>query len=82
MNKGDISSTGISDYRQVEEQMDLQALLNLLNADQREAIQLKYYHDLDYDSIAAMTKVPTGTVKSRIYQGLQKLRALYGRNTN
>jgi RNA polymerase sigma factor (sigma-70 family) len=82
VNKGHISSTGISDYRQVEEQMDLQALLTHLNADQREAIQLKYYHDLDYGSIAAMTRVSTGTVKSRIYQGLQKLRALYGRNTD
>ncbi len=81
VNKGHISSTGISDYRQVEEQMDLQALLTHLNADQREAIQLKYYHDLDYGSIAAMTRVSTGTVKSRIYQGLQKLRALYGRNS-
>ncbi|NHN32665.1 RNA polymerase sigma factor [Paenibacillus agricola] len=82
VNKGHISSTGISDYRQVEEQMDLQALLTHLNADQREAIQLKYYHDLDYGSIAAMTRVSMGTVKSRIYQGLQKLRALYGRNTD
>ncbi|MEK3914250.1 sigma-70 family RNA polymerase sigma factor [Paenibacillus sp. FSL H7-0331] len=82
VNKGHISSIGISDYRQVEEQMDLQALLTHLNADQREAIQLKYYHDLDYGSIAAMTRVSTGTVKSRIYQGLQKLRALYGRNTD
>jgi len=77
-----ISSTGISVYRQVEEQMDLQALLTHLNTDQREAIQLKYYHDLDYGSIAAMTRVSTGTVKSRIYQGLQKLRALYGRTTD
>ncbi|MFD0870699.1 MULTISPECIES: sigma-70 family RNA polymerase sigma factor [Paenibacillus] len=82
VKKGHINSTGISDYHQVEEQMDLQALLTHLNADQREAIQLKYYHDLDYGSIAAMTRVSTGTVKSRIYQGLQKLKALYGRNTD
>ncbi|RJX40289.1 sigma-70 family RNA polymerase sigma factor [Paenibacillus pinisoli] len=82
VNNGHIGSTGISVYRQVEEQMDLQALLTHLNTDQREAIQLKYYHDLDYGSIAAMTRVSTGTVKSRIYQGLQKLRALYGRNTD
>jgi RNA polymerase sigma-70 factor (ECF subfamily) len=81
-NLGQISPTGISDYRQVEEQMDLHALLTLLNADQREAIQLKYYHDLDYGSIAEMTRVSTGTVKSRIFNGLQKLRALYGRNAD
>lgn len=82
VNVGHTSLAGISDYRQVEEQMDLQALLTLLNADQREAIQLKYYHDLDYGSIAAMTRVSTGTVKSRIFNGLQKLRALYGRNAD
>lgn len=75
-----VEPSGKSDYRQVEEQMDLQALLTLLNADQREAIQLKYYHDLDYGSIAVMTRVSTGTVKSRIFNGIQKLRALYGRN--
>lgn len=82
VSKVHTNSTGISDYRQVEEQMDLQALLLNLNADQREAIQLKYYHDLDYGSIAAMTRVSTGTVKSRIFQGLQKLKALYGRNAD
>jgi len=82
VNKGHIRSNGISDYHQVEEQMDLQALLTHLNANQREAIQLKYYHDLDYGSIAAMTRVSTGTVKSRIFHGLKKLKALYGRNAD
>lgn len=82
VSKGHINSTGISDYHQVEEQMDLQALLTHLNVDQREAIQLKYFHDLDYGSIAAMTRVSTGTVKSRIFQGIKKLRTLYGRNVD
>lgn len=77
-----IPPIGVSDYRQVEEQMDLQVLLAHLNPFQREAIQLKYYHDLDYGSIAEITRVSTGTVKSRIYQGLQKLRTLYGRKQN
>lgn len=81
-NLRNTESAGKSDYRQVEEQMDLQALLTLLNADQREAIQLKYYHDLDYGSIAELTRVSTGTVKSRIFNGIQKLRALYGRNAD
>lgn len=81
-NKEQSSCAGTADYRQVEDQLDLQAVLTHLNADQREAIQLKYYHDLDYGSIAAMTRVSTGTVKSRIYQGLQKLRALYRRHTD
>ncbi|OBZ18127.1 RNA polymerase subunit sigma-24 [Bacillus sp. FJAT-27264] len=64
---------------QVEERMVLQELLQQLNDEQREAIQLKYYRDLDYGAIAAITKVPTGTVKSRVFHGLKKLRALLGK---
>jgi len=71
---------GASGYRQVEERIHLQALMDHLNNSQREAIRLKYYHDLDYGTIAAITRVSQGTVKSRIFQGLKKLRALYGRN--
>lgn len=77
---GHIHHAGMSDYRQVEEQIDLQALMIHLNDDQREAIHLKYYLDLDYGTIAAITCVSLGTVKSRIFQGLKKLRTLYGRN--
>ncbi|MFH5183542.1 sigma-70 family RNA polymerase sigma factor [Paenibacillus sp. TAB 01] len=71
---------GASGNRQVEERIHLQALMDHLNNSQREAIRLKYYHDLDYGTIAAITRVSQGTVKSRIFQGLKKLRALYGRN--
>ncbi|MNC74505.1 RNA polymerase sigma factor RpoE [compost metagenome] len=58
--------------------MDIQALLQYINEHQREAIQLKYFHDLDYQTIADMTQVSIGTVKSRIFQGLKKLREHYG----
>ncbi|MNP83509.1 RNA polymerase sigma factor [compost metagenome] len=58
--------------------MDLQELMQQLNEPQKEAIQLKYFHDLDYRAIADVTEVPVGTVKSRIFQGLKKLRELYG----
>ncbi|MFC9774275.1 RNA polymerase sigma factor [Paenibacillus chitinolyticus] len=73
---------GMSEYRRVEEQMHLQALMHHLNKEQREAIRLKYYRDLDYGTIAAMTRVSPGTVKSRIFQGLKKLRGLYGRDAD
>lgn len=80
-NKGQKHNVaGMSEYRQVEEQMHLQELMNHLNDYQREAIRLKYYHDLDYGTIAAMTRVSQGTVKSRIFQGLKKMRVLDGRN--
>lgn len=74
------NAAGMSEYRQIEEHMHLQALMNHLNDDQREAIRLKYYHDLDYGTIATITRVSQGTVKSRIFQGLKKLRMLYGRD--
>lgn len=65
-------------YRRSDQQMDIQKLLLHLNEQQQEAIQLKYWHDLDYQTIAEITNVPIGTVKSRIFQGLKKLRDLYG----
>jgi RNA polymerase sigma factor (sigma-70 family) len=77
---GNNNYAGMSDYRQVEEQMDLQSLMVQLNDDQSEAIRLKYYLDLDYGTIATLTRVSPGTVKSRIFEGLKKLRTLYRRN--
>jgi RNA polymerase sigma factor (sigma-70 family) len=61
-------------YHSSDLQMDIQTLLLRINEDQREAIQLKYLHDLDYQTIADIANIPIGTVKSRIFQGLKKLR--------
>ncbi|WP_332455181.1 RNA polymerase sigma factor [Paenibacillus crassostreae] len=72
-----ISQSESSDpYRSRDQQMDIQTLLLNINQDQREAIQLKYLHDLDNQTIADTTDVSIGTVKSRIFQGLKKLRDL------
>ncbi|WP_410771285.1 sigma-70 family RNA polymerase sigma factor [Fontibacillus sp. BL9] len=65
-------------YKISDQQMHLQELLQQLNEPQKEAIQLRYFHDLDYATIADAMEVPVGTVKSRIFQGLKKLRELYG----
>lgn len=73
----DYAFTG-NPYENREQQIDIQQLLATLNENQREAIQLKYFHDLDYQTIAEMTDVSIGTVKSRIFQGLKKLRSRYG----
>ena len=64
-------------YRHSEQQMEIAELLKFVNELQKEAIQLKYLHDLDYETIAAMTNVSIGTVKSRIFQGLKKIREQY-----
>ena len=49
-----------------------------MNARQREAIELRYVHDFPYQTIADMTGAPVGTIKSRISQGIQKLKAIIG----
>jgi RNA polymerase sigma factor (sigma-70 family) len=65
-------------YRHMESEMDMEVLLSHLNERQREAIELRYLHDLPYQSIADMTGAPVGTIKSRISQGIQKLKTMIG----
>ncbi|KFN06534.1 RNA polymerase sigma factor [Paenibacillus macerans] len=65
-------------YRYSESEMDMQVLLSHLNAQQREAIELRYVHDLPYQTIADITGAPLGTIKSRISQGIQKLKVMIG----
>ncbi|MFB5760920.1 RNA polymerase sigma factor [Paenibacillus medicaginis] len=65
-------------YRYTESEMDMQILLSHLNARQREAIELRFVHDLAYQTIADMTGAPIGTIKSRVSKGVQKLKAMMG----
>ncbi|GAB6989150.1 sigma-70 family RNA polymerase sigma factor [Paenibacillus pini] len=65
-------------YRNSVSEMDMQELLSHLNARQREAIELRYVHDLPYQTIADMTGAPIGTIKSRISQGIRRLKAKIG----
>lgn len=51
----------------------LQAGLNKLTPDLREAVILRDLQDLDYAEIAQVLKVPEGTVKSRINRGRLEL---------
>lgn len=69
--------SGHDPYLQSEQQMEIQEMLMFVNEYQKEAIQLKYFHDLDYETIAALTNVSVGTVKSRVFQGLKKIREAY-----
>ncbi|MDV2682911.1 RNA polymerase sigma factor [Alkalihalophilus lindianensis] len=80
-NGGEPSTTN-DPYQQSMHHMELQELLLYLNKHQREAIQLKYFRDLDYETIARMTGVPIGTVKSRVSQGLKKMRDHIGGGLN
>lgn len=70
--------TDDSPYRDTESEMDMQVLLSHLDGPQREAIELRYVHDLAYQTIADMTGVPLGTTKSRISVGMKKLKLMIG----
>jgi RNA polymerase sigma-70 factor (ECF subfamily) len=51
----------------------LQLALDKLSPDLREAVILRDLHDLDYEEIAQVLRVPQGTVKSRINRGRLEL---------
>ena len=48
--------------------------LSRLPCEQREALLFHYLHDMKYREIARLTGVPAATVKSRVRQGMEKLR--------
>ena len=56
-----------------EEKMLVKKALDSLPDVQREAVILKYYHNLKVKDIAIITGVGVSTAQSRIYQGLKKL---------
>lgn len=55
----------------------LLGVLHQLPAEQRDAIGLAYFYGMSHADIAAFSKVPLGTVKTRIRQGMQKLRHIW-----
>ena len=59
-----------------ERRRAVQAALAQLAPDQREAIELAYYGGLSQSELADRLGVPLGTIKSRMFAGLAKLRDL------
>lgn len=61
-----------------DERARLWAACQALPVDQRTAVVLRYYEQLDYDEIAALTGVRGGTVRSRVSRGIAVLRESMG----
>jgi RNA polymerase sigma-70 factor (ECF subfamily) len=60
----------------VEHRIDTARLLDVLPQPQREALILRYYHDLSEAEAAEVLGCPTGTVKSRVHNALARLATL------
>ncbi|MDD3146069.1 MAG: RNA polymerase sigma factor [Candidatus Riflebacteria bacterium] len=52
-------------------------LLENLPDDLKQAVSLRHLDHLSIDEIAEITQTPSGTVKSRIFYGLRKLRSFF-----
>ncbi|WP_242494724.1 SigE family RNA polymerase sigma factor [Nocardioides zhouii] len=57
-----------------EERDRLWRACQALPADQRTAVVLRFYEDLDYAEIAALTGVREGSVRSRVSRGIAAMR--------
>lgn len=76
--------TDYQDYQEIYEKyskeslMDVFQIMKTLRFEEQEAIKLKYLLDMDYKAIAEICKVPVGTVKSRIFNGVRKIKEALG----
>lgn len=55
----------------------LQAVMDDLPGDQRDALELAYFYGMTHSDIADYLQVPLGTVKTRIRLGMEKLRTAW-----
>lgn len=59
-----------------EDASQVAAAVGALGAEYREVMLLRFYHDLSLAEIAEALAIPLGTVKSRLFVGVRRLRAL------
>jgi RNA polymerase sigma-70 factor, ECF subfamily len=68
--------TGTDAFKRVDDRLQVQSALAALPEDQRVPIVLRDVRGLSYQEIADVTRVPVGTVKSRIARGRMQLATL------
>ncbi len=61
-----------------EQRLHVRNALQHLQPDQRMVVELKFYQDLTFEEISAVTDTPVSTVKSRLYTGLEMLKVRLG----
>ena len=66
------------DINRKDEKIVLEKYLSKLNDKHQDVLRLRYFLDLDYQSISEILKIPVGTVKSRINTALKKLKKSFG----
>lgn len=71
-----IESTGSEDEKLLEKFPKLESALQSLNPEYNEVLVLRYLEELSYDEIAAVTRCPLGTVRSRLHNAKNALRIL------
>ena len=72
-----VRDTGADPLRHVmdlEQSARLRTAVDALPADQRQVVALRFFQDMPLERIALETKVPLGTVKSRLHRALARLR--------
>lgn len=60
----------------IAQQAEINSALHRLDDQHREAVLLRFFHDLKVDEIARVTGVAPGTVKSRLFTAIRRLRDL------
>ena len=61
-------------YKNIENKIDIEKYLLRINSKQRECIIMKYFMDMKQEEIANVLNISIGTVKSRIFNGLKKIK--------
>ena len=69
----EVDATYQTEQRRIGEEMDIYRGLSILKEAERTCIPLRYMEDLSVDKIADITGMPSGTVKSHLSRGKEKL---------